>query len=89
MTVASLPRPVGRLDGSVRTSRRTGDILRCLSFDAMLRKTRDALRAGKQVQNDFLDEVRRKTLRGIRNLRVAFDYPVRVVDGWNRWSVRG
>ena len=52
-------------------------------LDASLRKTWDALRARKQVQDDFLDEVRLKGLRGIRNLRVAFDYPVSVVAGPN------
>ena len=52
-------------------------------LDASLRKTWDSLRARKQVQNDFLDEVRLKGLRGIRNLRVAFDYPVSVVAGPN------
>ena len=52
-------------------------------LDASLRKTWDALRARKQVQDDFLDEVRLKGLRGIRNLRVAVDYPVSVVAGPN------
>ena len=52
-------------------------------LDASLRKTWDSLRARKQVQNDFLDEVRLKGLRGIRNLRVAFDYPVSVLAGPN------
>ena len=52
-------------------------------LDASLRKTWDSLRAKKQVQNDFLDEVRLKGLRGIRNLRVAFDYPVSVIAGPN------
>ena len=52
-------------------------------LDASLRKTWDSLRARKQVQNDFLDEVRLKGLRGIRNLRVAFDYPVSVIAGPN------
>ena len=52
-------------------------------LDASLRKTWDALRARKQVQDDFLDEVRLKGLRGIRNLRVAFDYPVSVIGGPN------
>ena len=37
-------------------------------LDASLRKTWDSLRARKQVQNDFLDEVRLKGLRGIRTL---------------------
>ena len=50
---------------------------------ASLRKTWDSLRARKQVQNDFLDEVRLKGLRGIRTLRVAFDYPVSVIAGPN------
>ena len=53
------------------------------SLDASLRKTWDSLRAKKQVQDDFLDEVRLRTLRGIRKLRVAFDYPVCVVDRSN------
>ena len=35
------------------------------------------------MQNDFLDDVRLKGLRGIRNLRVAFDYPVSVIAGPN------
>ena len=52
-------------------------------LDASLRKTWDALRARKQVQDDFLDEVRLKGVRGIHNLRVAFDYPVSVVAGPN------
>ena len=52
-------------------------------LDASLRKTWDSLRARKQVQNDFLDEVRLKGLRGIRSLRVAFDYPVSVIAGPN------
>ena len=52
-------------------------------LDASLRKTWDSLRARKQVQNDFLDEVRLKGLRGIRSLRVAFDYPVSVIAGAN------
>ena len=52
-------------------------------LDASLRKTWDSLRARKQVQNDFLDEARLKGLRGIRNLRVAFDYPVSVTAGPN------
>ena len=52
-------------------------------LDASLRKTWDSLRARKQVQKDFLDEVRLKGLRGIRNLRVAFDYPVSVIAGPN------
>ena len=51
--------------------------------DASLRKTWDSLRARKQVQNDFLDEVRLKGLRGMRNLRVAFDYLVSVIAGPN------
>ena len=51
--------------------------------DASLRKTWDSLRAREQVQNDFLDEVRLKGLPGIRNLRVAFDYPVSVIAGPN------
>ncbi len=53
-------------------------------LDASLRKTWDSLRARKQVQEDFLDEVRLKGLRGIRNLRVAFDYPVAVIAGPSR-----
>ena len=52
-------------------------------LDTSLRKAWDSLRARKQVQNDFLDEVRLKGLRGIRNLRVAFDYPVSVLAGPN------
>ena len=52
-------------------------------LDASLRKTWDSLRARKQVQEDFLDEVRLRNLRGIRNLRVAFDYPVSVIAGPN------
>ena len=52
-------------------------------LDASLRKTWDSLRARKPVQNDFLDEVRLKGLSGIRNLRVAFDYPVPVLAGPN------
>ncbi len=52
-------------------------------LDASLRKTWDSLRAKKQVQEDFLDEVRLKGLRGIRNLRVVFDYPVSVIAGPN------
>ena len=52
-------------------------------LDASLRKTWDSLRARKQVQDDFLDEVRLKGLRGIRSLRVAFDYPVSVIAGAN------
>ena len=52
-------------------------------LDASLRKTWDSLRARKQVQEDFLDEVRLKGLRGIRNLRVAFDYPLSVIAGPN------
>ena len=52
-------------------------------LDASLRKTWDSLRARKQVQNDFLDEVRLKGLRGMRSLRVAFDYPVSVIAGPN------
>ena len=52
-------------------------------LDASLRKTWDSLRARKQVQNDFLDEVRLNGLRGIRSLRVAFDYPVSVIAGGN------
>ena len=35
------------------------------------------------MQEDFLDEVRLRNLRGIRNLRVAFDYPVSVIAGPN------
>ena len=50
-------------------------------LDASLRKTWDSLRARKQVQDDFLDEVRLRNLRGIRSLRVAFDYPVSVIAG--------
>ena len=38
-------------------------------LDASLRKTWDSLRAKKQVQDDFLHEVRLRSLRGIRNLR--------------------
>ena len=52
-------------------------------LDASLRKTWDSLRARKQVQNDFLDEVWLKGLRGFRNLRVAFDYAVSVIAGSN------
>ena len=52
-------------------------------LDASLRKTWDWLRARKQVQDDFVDEVRLRNLRGIRNLRVAFDYPVSVIAGPN------
>lgn len=52
-------------------------------LDASLRKTWDSLRARKQVSNDFLDEVRLRNLRGIRNLRVAFDHPVSVIAGPN------
>ena len=50
--------------------------------DASLRNTWDSLRARKQVQDDFLNEVRLKGLRGIRNLR-AFDYPVSAIAGSN------
>ena len=52
-------------------------------LDASLRKTWDSLRAKKQVLNDFLGEVRLRNLRGIRNLRVAFDHPVSVIAGPN------
>ena len=52
-------------------------------LDASLRKTWDSLRARKQVQDDFLNEVRLRSLRGIRSLRVAFDYPVSVLAGPN------
>ena len=48
-------------------------------LDASLRMTWEALPVRKQVQDDFLDEVRLKGLHGIRNLRVAFDYPVSVI----------
>lgn len=51
--------------------------------DASLRKTRHSPRAKKQVQNDFLDEVRLKGLRGTCNARVAFDYLVSVIAGPN------
>ena len=50
-------------------------------LDASLRQTWDSLRARKQMQNDLLDEVRLKGLRGIRSLRVAFDCPVSVIAG--------
>lgn len=52
-------------------------------LDASLRKTWDALRARKQMQDDFLDEVGLKGLRGNRNLRVGFDYPVSGIAGLN------
>lgn len=52
-------------------------------LDASLRRVWDSLRAKKQSQEDFLNEVRLKNLRGIRNLRVAFDYPVSVIAGPN------
>ncbi len=52
-------------------------------IDASLRSVWDSLRARKQVQSDFLDEIRLRNLRGIRDLRVAFDYPVSVVAGPN------
>ena len=52
-------------------------------LDASVRKIWDALRARKQVQADFLDEVRLKALRGIGNLPVAFDYAVSVIAGPN------
>ena len=55
-------------------------------LDASLRKTWDSLRARKQVQNDFLDEVRLKGVRGIRNLREAFDYRMSVIAGRNGWG---
>ena len=50
-------------------------------LDASLRNAWDSLWARKQVQNDFLDEVRLKGLRGIRSFWVAFDYPVSVIAG--------
>ena len=52
-------------------------------LDASLRRTWDSLRAKKQVQDDFLNEVRLRSRRGIRNLPVAFDYPVSVIAGAN------
>lgn len=50
-------------------------------LDASLRNAWDSLWARKQVQNDVLDEVRLKGLRGIRSLRLAFDHPVSVIAG--------
>ena len=43
----------------------------------------DSLRSRKAQQSDFLDEVRLNNLRGIRGLRVPFDYPVSVLAGPN------
>ena len=48
-----------------------------------LRGTWDSLRAKKQVEDDSLNEVRLRRLRGIGRLRVAFDYPVFVIAGGN------
>lgn len=46
-----------------------------------MRNAWDSLWARKQVQNDVLDEVRLKGLRGIRSLRLAFDHLVSVIAG--------
>ena len=43
----------------------------------------DSLRSKKAQQSDFLDEVRLNNLRGIRGLRVPFEYPVSVLAGPN------
>jgi len=48
-----------------------------------LRRTWEALRAKKQEQGDILGSVRVKNLRGIGDLRVAFDSPVAVLAGPN------
>ena len=48
-----------------------------------LRKVWDALRAGNPQRRHALLEVRIRNLRGIRDLRVPFDYPVCVLAGPN------
>ena len=48
-----------------------------------LREVWDALRASKAHRDEALPEVRIRRLRGIRDLRLPFDYPVSVLAGPN------
>lgn len=50
---------------------------------AQLRDVWDALRAGHAEWDCYLEEVRVKQLRGIKDLRVPFTYPVTVLAGPN------
>ena len=52
-------------------------------IDRQLREVWGALRANGLERDDRLEDVRIRELRGIRDLRVSFDYPVSVLAGPN------
>lgn len=53
------------------------------AIDRQLTDVWDALRSQRTQRDNALTEVRIRTLRGIRDLRVPFDYPVSVLAGPN------
>ena len=52
-------------------------------ISAQIQEVWDALRASHAEQGYYLEEVRIKNLRGIKDLRVPFNYPVSVLAGPN------
>ena len=52
-------------------------------LDFRFRNLWDRLQGKKAHMPQFLSEVRLDGIRGIRDLRVAFDYPVSVIAGGN------
>ena len=52
-------------------------------IDRQLRAVWDRLRGSRPHRVDFLEEINIRHMRGIKNLRVPFDYPVTVLAGEN------